>query len=92
MTKMKPFALLLALILPVNAPAETVFDTGEDIFAEDGPWMAIPADFNPGPPTAAEIIIMADLDGDPLNITAVEREMIGLLMQVMIATDTPVTP
>ncbi len=84
--------LLIALTMPLMAQSETVFDTGEDIYAEDGPWMAIPPGFDPAPPTAADIIVMADLDGDPLVITAKEREMIALLTMVLLPQTAPVSP
>lgn len=84
MTLLKTRSLLLCLALPTALAAQNVHDTGEDIYASDGPWMAVPADFNPGPMTAADIIAMADLDGDPLTITPQERQMIAMLTQVLI--------
>ncbi len=68
-----------------KAAANPVIDTGEDMFAEDGPWVAIPANYNPEPYTAAELLAMADLDGDLTNITDDERAMMEVLSQVLIA-------
>ena len=85
------FALALTALTALPATAQTpgVIDTGEDIYAEDGPWMAIPADFNGGELTATDILAMADLDGDPLTMTEDEKRMIEVLTQVLIAHPAP---
>lgn len=84
--------LLITLMCTYAAQAETVFDTGEDLYAEDGPWIEIPADFDPAGPTAADIIAMADLDGDPMSLTDEERGMIAVLTMVLLAPSTPFSP
>ncbi|WP_458790634.1 hypothetical protein [Yoonia sp. MH D7] len=51
----------------------------------DGPWIAIPADFEVRAMMSPqdEIRAMADLDGDPLVTTADEIEMIAMLTQML---------
>lgn len=81
----RPLAFALCLAAPAQAEdAQTVFDTGEDMYAEDGPWIAVPADYANAPLTAADIIALSDLDGDPLTITDEERRMITTLTQVLL--------
>ena len=92
MTQRALASACLALLFPLLAQAETVFDTGEDLYAEDGPWIAIPADFNPGPLTAADILAMADLDGDLTVITEEEARMIAVLTQVLLPAESIVSP
>ena len=55
---------------------------------DDGPWVDAPeeATFAAAPTTYDDIVAMADLDGDPTIISAEEREMIALLVQVLGAT------
>ncbi len=77
-------ALAITLCAPLPVLAETVFDTGEDRYAEDGPWIAVPADYTDAPLTPEDIVALADLDGDPSVVTADEQAMINVLTQVLI--------
>ncbi|WP_143058015.1 hypothetical protein [Loktanella fryxellensis] len=81
----------LLLLLPICATAQTghMALTTPDVVL-DGDWMQVPDDVQvsngamvPGPPSHADIVAMADLDGNPDIITAQEREMIAVLNQLL---------
>ncbi len=58
---------------------------------KDGPWIDLPEGviINASAPTYDDILMMADLDGDPAITTAEEAQMIALLSQVLLGS--PVT-
>lgn len=61
------------------------------LLQQDGPYIDIPAGYEvpTGPPSLEDIVRLADLDGDPSNMTATETEMISVLLQVLIGV--PIT-
>ncbi|MFT4706277.1 MAG: hypothetical protein ACI9TA_003261 [Reinekea sp.] len=73
---MRLLIICALLAAPMITRAETT--------VEDGPWIAIPTDaaFLPTTMTLGDVIALADLDGDPLTISADEKEMIAVLIQI----------
>lgn len=61
------------------------FSSADALFADDGPWIAIPAGMTYPQYTSPEeeIRAMADLDGDPSVTTAEEMQMIATLTQIL---------
>ena len=80
--RMLPFLVALA------SPAVAEVVPLSQFAADDGPWIEVAEDatFTAEPTSYADIVAMADLDGNPDVLTAKEQEMIAVLTQVLGAT------
>ncbi|MEJ6398808.1 hypothetical protein [Yoonia sp. 208BN28-4] len=74
------------MILPLATAATS--ETLAQALQQDGPWIDLPEGvvIQTSAPTYADIVALADLDGDPSVMTADEERMIALLAQVMLGT------
>ena len=80
-------ALSAAPALAQNGPFVPLPDN-----AADGPWVALEdgQQVFDGPLTEADLVKLADLDGDPSVVSAEEQEMIDVLREVLMTA--PVAP
>ena len=69
--------IFILLAVPKSAMTDTI--------VEDGPWIDVPAGaaFQTTALTHDDIIALADLDGDPSVVSADEKDMIALLVQML---------